>query len=257
MKILFIGNNKLGWQVIKWLRKQQEEIVGLVLHPPQKRKFCAEILSACSLSSNRIFDGSKINYKETIQSVNLLKPDIGISVMFGYILKPELLSILPQGCINLHISYLPYNRGSFPNVWSIIDGTPAGVTLHYVDAGVDTGPIIAQRDVSVEPIDTGLSLYRKLERKAFYLFRDMWPRIKEGKTQRTAQLSSEGTYHRAQDVKKIDEIDLQKMYKAKNLLDILRARTFPPYPGVYFCINGKKVYLNLQLTYAEKSERTE
>ena len=90
--------------------------------------------------------------------------------MFGYILRPNFLRLIPRGCVNVHPALLPYNRGAYPNVWSIVDGSPAGVTIHFVDEGIDTGDIIAQAQVVIEPVDTGESLYRKLERGAVALF---------------------------------------------------------------------------------------
>ena len=83
-----------------------------------------------------------------------LGADVALSVFFGYILSPGFIDLFPQGVINLHPAYVPYNRGAFTNVWSIVDDTPAGATLHYIDTGVDTGDMIAQRRVSIEPVDT-------------------------------------------------------------------------------------------------------
>ena len=157
--------------------------------------------------------------------------------------------------VNLHPAYLPYNRGQYPNVWSIIEGTPAGVTLHYIDEGIDTGGIIARREVPVEPVDTGESLYRKLEATALELFRETWPLIKAGRAQCLPQDKQAGTYHRTRDIEAIDAIDQERDYKAGDLLNLLRARTFPPYKGAYFTADGKRVYLRLQLEYGQEDER--
>ena len=89
------------------------------------------------------------------QAIVRLEPDIGLSVLLGYILAPEFLSRFARGAVNLHLAYLPYNRGSNPNVWSIVERTPAGATLHWMDAGVDTGDIIAQATTDVAADDTG------------------------------------------------------------------------------------------------------
>ena len=180
MRLLYLGNNWLGWQVLQWLMQQGEEVVGLGVHPPDKQKFGTKILETANLLPKKMFDGSKLHDPDTLHAIRALQPDIGISIMFGYILRAEFLEIFPAGCINLHPAYLPYNRGAYPNVWSIIEGTPAGTTLHYIDTGIDTGPIIAQRQVAVEPIDTGETLHRKLERLSLELFKDTWPLVKSG-----------------------------------------------------------------------------
>ncbi|MFN2453666.1 MAG: methionyl-tRNA formyltransferase [Pyrinomonadaceae bacterium] len=253
MRILFFGNNWVGWQVAKWLKEYGEEIVGVVIHPAGKRKFGDEIIESSNVSPEAVFDGSQLRQPETIEAVRALQPEIGISVLFDYILNQEFLDLLPSGCLNLHPSFLPYNRGNYPNVWSIIEGTPAGATLHYMDKGLDTGDIIAQREIEVEPVETGATLYRKLEQTSVALFQEAWPAARAGALERRSQKDlQEGTYHRARDVEKIDEIKLDQTYVARDLLNVLRARTFPPYRGAYFVEQGRKVYLSLQLTYEDE-----
>lgn len=249
MRVLFLGNNWVAWQIALWLREQGEEIVGLVLHAPDRRKYEKEIISAAGVAPAQIFDGTRLTEAEALRAIAALRPHIGISALFGYILRPEFLDLLPAGCVNVHPALLPYNRGEYPNIWSIVEGTPAGATLHYIDAGIDTGDIIAQSEVPVEPIDTGESLYHKLEEASVALFKETWPLIRSARHSRTPQVPRAGTYHRVRDVERIDEIELDRTYSARQLIDILRARTFPPYQGAYFWHNRRKVYLRLQLSY--------
>ncbi len=149
---------------------------------------------------------------------------------------------------------MPFNRGAHPNVWSIVEDTPAGVTLHYIDEGVDTGDTIAQRRVPIEPIDTGETLYRKLEKACVGLFKEVWPLIRCGKAERIPQRQTGGTFHRIRDTERIDQIDLDSPYTARELINIIRARTFAPYPGAYFCHEGRKAYMRLQLFYEDESK---
>jgi methionyl-tRNA formyltransferase len=252
MRILFLGNNWVGWQVIQWLRERNEQIVGLVIHPSHKRKYGDEIIRSAQVSLAHIFDGSCLRQPEVLRAIEALQPDIALSVFFSYILRREFLDLFPAGVVNLHPAYLPYNRGAYPNIWSIAERTPAGATLHYIDTGVDTGDIIARRQVPIEPVDTGEILYRKLEQACVDLFKETWPLICSGRVPRIPQDKREGTCHRTQDVERIDAIDLDRMYTAGELIDIIRARTFPPYPGAYFMHQGRKVYLRLQLLYEEQ-----
>ena len=104
MKILFLGNNYLGWQVLKWLKETGREIVGLVIHPEEKQKFADEILKTAGLPKERIFYGPDLKKKETLETIKSLNADVGLSVMFDYILKKEFLDIFPKGCFNLHPS---------------------------------------------------------------------------------------------------------------------------------------------------------
>jgi methionyl-tRNA formyltransferase len=252
MRVLFLGNNWLGWQVLRWLKEQHEEIAGLVLHPPQRRRYGEEL--SAEADAVPVFDGSRLRDPAVVNSIRELNCDIAVSVLFGYILRPDFLALPQLGCINLHPSLLPYNRGAHPNIWSIIEETPAGVTLHYIDAGVDTGDIVAQREVFVQPIDTGETLYRRLERASLELFMDTWPLVRAGNAPRWTQNRAAGSSHLASDVEGIDAIDLDASYKARDLINLLRARTFSSYPGAYFRCEGRRVYLTLQLVYGDETE---
>ena len=254
MKILFLGNNWLGWQVLKWLKETGRDNAGIVIHPQEKQKYTDEILKTAALPPERIFMAPSLKTPETLEKIKVLKPDAALSVMFDYILNKPFLSLFPKGCFNLHPGYLPYNKGAFANAWAIIDQTPAGVTLHVIDEGVDTGPVIAQKRVPVEPVDTGESLYRKLEKAGIDLFMKTWPDVEAGTIKLQPQDSTEGKVYKRQDVGRVDQIDLNKTYKARDLINILRARTFPPYKGAYF-INekGEKVLMELKLSCEEDS----
>jgi methionyl-tRNA formyltransferase len=256
MRIVCLCNNWLGWQVLQWLANQGQEIVGLVVHHAAEGKCLDEIRSAGERAGCVVFEDSFLSTPEGLAQIRACKADIAISVLFRNILRKPFLDLFPKGCLNLHPAYLPYNRGNYPNVWSIVEKTPAGVTLHYVDEGLDTGDIIAQEKVAVEMTDTGGTLYRKLELAALDLFQRTWPLVESGHAPRRQQSAAPGTSHRRADVAAIDEIDLAHMYRAEDLINILRARTFPPYLGTYFRHNGKKVYLSLELSEAPEGGKS-
>lgn len=94
------------------------------------------------------------------------------------LITPDILESLPQGVINIHPSFLPWNRGYHPNFWSIVSGTPAGTTIHYIDEGIDTGAIIAQVRAPILSTDTLRSSYERLRRMSVTLFQELWPIIR-------------------------------------------------------------------------------
>jgi methionyl-tRNA formyltransferase len=247
VRILYLANNRLGLEVLKWLRDRGEVIAGLVVHPPDRGKFAEDIGAASGLNDAAIFDAGNLREASIREQIRNLEPDLGVCVLFGYVLDRAFLDAMPCRFVNLHPAFLPHNRGAFPNVWSIVDRTPAGVTLHFVDEGVDTGDIIAQRQVPILATDTGESLYDRLEQAALDLFRQTWPLLRAGQQSRIPQDPAAGSSHRARDVAAIDEIDLARTYQAGQLLDILRARTFPPHAGAYFRADGRKIYIRIDL----------
>lgn len=251
MRVLYFGNNRVGLEVLRHLVASGDHLVGLVLHSEEKQKYGDELKEVSGLSSSHIFYGQQLTDSQVLGRIKALKPEIGLSVMFGYILREEILSFFRDGCVNLHPGYLPFNRGQYPNVWSIIDRTPAGATLHYMDKGIDTGDLIARQEVEKEPTDTGESLYRKLEVACVDLFRREWPQIRSRSNARIPQEAGSGSLHRTRDVERVDRIDLDRCYPARELIDVIRARTFPPYKGAYFEEGGRRVYVRVSLNYEE------
>lgn len=261
MRVVFFGNNRVGLKTIQYLVNRGDEIVGLVVHESDRARCREQILDASGLPSNKVWEAAALRRPNVVDELGELNAEIGVSAFFGHILRPEVLGLFSAGVVNIHPAYLPYNRGAFPNVWSIIDQTPAGVTLHYIDVGVDTGDLIAQRKVVTLPTDTGGSLYGRLEQACVDLFEETWPLIAAGDANRRAQPGHEGTSHRMKDVDAIDEIDLDATYTARDLINLLRARTFPPHAGAYFLEKDSRVYLRLQLLTEDElagdGERTE
>lgn len=123
-------------------------------------------------------------------------PDWVISFGHREILTPEFLAA--HNCINIHISFLPYNRGADPNFWSWFDDTPKGVSIHQMTKGIDTGPIYARSLVNISPDETLASSYEILMGAAVAVFKRAWPFIRDGRMPALKQ-PKEGTYHRAAD----------------------------------------------------------
>lgn len=146
-----------------------------------------------------------------IQTSEKITPDfintnnVCFLVSYGYrhILRENVLELLPNSAINLHISYLPWNKGADPNFWSLVEGTPKGVTIHYLDEGVDTGDIIIQKKVnfSIEK-ETLSTSYEMLQTAIQDLFKENWETIKSGKCIRQKQIGK-GSLHKIKDKKSL------------------------------------------------------
>jgi methionyl-tRNA formyltransferase len=142
-------------------------------------------------------------------------------------LRRPLLDTAKAGVLNLHPSYLPYNRGWHTPTWAILDGTPAGATLHYMDEALDSGAVVYQRRAEVDPADTAHSLYQKLKTLEVEVFREGWTRIRRGLRAGTPQVSAAATAHRRQALfdPAVQRIDLDAKLPAGDLLRRLRALT--------------------------------
>ncbi|HSD38273.1 MAG TPA: formyltransferase family protein [Rhodocyclaceae bacterium] len=97
--------------------------------------------------------------------------DLIVSFGYRHIIKHESICQAGALIVNLHVAYLPYNRGAHPNFWAFMDGTPHGVTIHLIDEGVDTGPILFQRQIEFSPEEkTFVATHRRLIHEIEALF---------------------------------------------------------------------------------------
>jgi methionyl-tRNA formyltransferase len=131
---------------------------------------------------------------------SLSQYDVVVSFGYRHILSPELLRTLKRPAINLHIAYLPYNRGAHPNFWSWIEGTPCGVTIHEIDKGIDTGLICFQKKIGFgEWANTFSDTYTRLIKEVEDLFIENIGDILHGTYSATPQVGS-GSYHNSRDL---------------------------------------------------------
>lgn len=126
--------------------------------------------------------------------------EIDFIVSFGYrhIIRRDVLDRFPGRAINLHISLLPWNRGSDPNLWSYLENSPKGVSIHHIDEGMDTGDLLVQKTVAGGEGDTLRISYERLIREISALFFENWPLIYKGELPGKKQ-SGPGSSHRLRD----------------------------------------------------------
>ncbi len=136
--------------------------------------------------------------KLDVDKIEKNKYDFLISFGYRHIIGDEILTRFKDNAINLHISYLPWNRGSDPNFWSVLENTPKGVTIHQLESGIDKGKILYQKKVSFENNDTLKISYKKLMNEIVILFIANWKNIKSKKVDPIKQ-KGPGTYHRSSD----------------------------------------------------------
>ncbi len=151
-------------------------------------------------------------------------------------------------CINIHPGFNPYNRGWFPQVFSIINKKPIGVTIHLMDAEIDHGDILFQEEVSIEPWETSKDVYEKILEKEFEVFSKNIKNIVEGKYG-LIKPSSAGNYNSIKDYKKLTEINLDEKVTMGEAIDYLRAMTHQPYSNAFFKTeNGEKIFVSVSLS---------
>ncbi|MCQ2522757.1 MAG: formyl transferase [Lachnospiraceae bacterium] len=144
--------------------------------------------------------------KLTPEIVKDLEPSFVVSFNYKHIVKADVIDCLKGKIINLHVSYLPYNKGASPNFFSFMENTPKGVTIHKLEAGLDSGDILLQKELKFdESKETFKTSYDKLINEITSLLIDNWKDLKDGKIASKTQTEG-GSYHKMSDLESYNKI---------------------------------------------------
>ncbi|MFC1798396.1 methionyl-tRNA formyltransferase [Thermodesulfobacteriota bacterium] len=182
MRIVFIGQAPFGKESLAALLDQGETVVGVITIPDlPNQKYPNPVKELAEEKSIPLLQSSRLKTPEAIRWVKELNPDLLVLAFVTSFVPKEMIDAATFGGINYHPSLLPKYRGGSAINWAIINGeTETGVTIHQIDAGVDTGPIVLQEKVAIDPDDTVKRLYFqklyplgiKMVAKAVRLIRD-------------------------------------------------------------------------------------
>lgn len=118
--------------------------------------------------------------------------DFIIAFGYGKIINTKALGSCKA--INLHGGFLPWNRGANPNIWSWLDKTKKGVTIHEIDDGIDTGPILAQTEITLRSSMTLVETFEQIKTELASLFVESWPQIRSGELVAQPQVGEGSSY---------------------------------------------------------------
>lgn len=235
--VLVITDNELLLQRFRSLleRKQPVNVRFNFAYSPNNKYFAEQYAGANWIAPVKV----KAEYEQLIAAYDMI-----ISLHCKQLFPAELVNAIR--CINVHPGLNPYNRGWFPQVFSIINGKPAGATIHEIDEELDHGAVIAQKEVKIEQHDTSLSAYNKVLEAELELLDAHLEAILMGSYE-TKKLP-EGNLNLKKDFDDLCELDLDNTDKLKNHLNLLRALTHGSYMnGYFFDSDGKKVFVKLEL----------
>ncbi len=245
MRILFMGTPDLSRTVLRALCGAGHDIV-LAVTQPDRAKGRSKALQFSPVKEEALARGIPLFQPEklrTEENTAFLKSfleehpaDVGVVAAFGQILSEEVLRLPRFGCLNVHTSLLPLYRGASPIEAAILAGeSVTGVTVMQMDAGIDTGDILLQREVPIDPEDTGGSLTEKLAVAGGELIVQALAALKEGTLKPRPQEGS-GSY--AGLIRK--EQGLIDWFRDAEALE-RQIRAFTPWPGSYTFRDGKRL----------------
>jgi methionyl-tRNA formyltransferase len=235
MRIILVGQGPFGEKVLNTLIRQGEDIVG-VFCPKDKR---GEAMAATAEGSGvALFRPNKMKDAEVQAAYFNLRPDLVILAFVTDIIPEALLDIPPIGTICYHPSLLPRHRGASGINWAVIQGdTRTGLTILWVDKGIDTGPILLQKEIDITPEDTTGSLYfNSLFPLGVEAIVEAVDLIKSGKAPKISQDDALATYEPPCD-DTVAAVDWSK--PASEVYNLVRG--CDPQPGAYSTLKGDKV----------------
>ena len=239
-KILLFAHQDIGYRTLEFILSEfKNSLAGIVTVGDN------EIIGLAKTSGIAHFDFNL--YKKEWSTESLLQVDYIILAWWPKIISKEIIDFPRIGAINFHPSYLPFNKGKNYNFWSIVEKCKFGVSLHFVDEGIDSGDVIFQREISKSWEDTGESLYIKAKSEMLTLFKKSYPKILNGEYVRIKQDKDAGSFHYEKELDKASLLELDKMVKTEDLLNLLRARTFAGKPSCFFIENDIKYEVRIAI----------
>ncbi len=190
MRILFIGQAPFGAESLRKLISQKEEIVGVITTPDKPGQKHANPVQQCAAEHGiPVLQSQLLKSPAAISWTKEHEPDLLVLAFVTSFVPQEMIDCARYGGINYHPSLLPRYRGGSAINWAVINGeTETGVTIHFIDEGVDTGPILLQETVKIEPDDTVKSLYfEKLYPMGIRMISEAVQSIETGSAQALAQ----------------------------------------------------------------------
>lgn len=245
-RVLLCIDNRAGYETLRYLvARPGVEVVAAIVHPEKNATFRDEILAFCAESGVPAIDIRQAR-KQFDQLIAPLEPDFIVSIFFDYILDDRFIDLPKRDAINLHPGYLPYNKGFYYYAWAVLDGTPAGVSIHRIVSEVDAGPIISQMRVTVDPHDTGETIYDKHMNASIALFKSTWPAL-ESDVYKVFPQRHAGTRKLIAETNQAIELDPYETCTTRELIDKLRVFSFSDGAGCIVRIDGRKYVVGIEL----------
>jgi len=245
MRIVFFGTPRFAVPSLRALLEEGFDIVGVVTQPdrPQGRSRSRAVASPVKVAAEA--EGLPLLQPERpigdvfIKGLEHLRPDIGVVVAYGHILRPEVLAIPPDGIINVHASLLPSYRGPAPIQWAILNGDETtGVSIMQLEEGMDTGPVLHRIETEIAADETGGELAERLAELGAAALVEALTLIASGASRPERQDDIKATY-----APKIDHA-VTRLSWTNDAAHLARAiRAFDPEPGGWSMLDGSEIKL--------------
>jgi methionyl-tRNA formyltransferase len=239
--VIFMGTPQFSVPTLKALA-EAHEVVGVVTQPDRpagrgRDLHQSAVKQEAVARDLPVFQPRSLRTPEAVARLEEWKPGVIVVAAFGQILTEEVLDLPPHGCLNVHASLLPRWRGAAPVAAAILAGDEVtGVTIMKMDPGLDTGPIVAQREEPIRPDDTRVTLTERLSILGAELLVETLPGYVTGEIELRPQDDEKATF--AERLRKEDgRLDWSR---PASVLD-RKIRAFNPWPGTFTFWQGRRL----------------
>jgi len=237
-EVAIFFEKQIGFDCLRILAASEPEARIHAITSTENSASFPSLTAYCSEKKIRLLVIDSPNDEGFLHRLRESEVKLAFAVSYSRIFKSQIIRLLSGGIFNLHPAYLPRQRGCFPTMWSIIEGDQyAGYTLHRIDDGIDTGPLIAQVRIPITESDTGESLYAK---QVFYgrrLFAEWACRILRGDFS-YLEFSGGGCYHN-KDLPFGGAVPWRESYEV--IERTIRAFTHSNFPGLKAVVDGEEI----------------
>jgi len=241
---IFIGGKQIGVNCLRQLLRR-EIVPGLVIgnaDDDSEDTWHESLVKEAEEKELRVVKNKKVKDSEVISKIKEINPEIIFCIGGTQLIPKEVLMTPKLGCLNIHPALLPKYRGRYSTVHAIFNGEKyTGVTAHWMDEGIDSGPIIMQEKIEIEEDDTAKTLYDKFTSVGERLFVEIAEKWINGeKITSVPQDEKEATFYK-KELPNNGEIDWS--WNGEKIKNFIRAMTFEPFPPASFKIGDKEMVI--------------
>ncbi|MHC5028429.1 MAG: methionyl-tRNA formyltransferase [Planctomycetota bacterium] len=242
MRSIVLGNKDLAVRSLDALARNGIDVCGVVLTPDddgvEAGRWYLSLKRAAEARGIPSIQPANVSSDEGCDFIGALRPDLLLSVSYTRIIRPEVLALATVVPLNVHFGDLPHYRGCLPVVHAIANGEAhVGVTLHVMDAGIDTGDVVTQHRVPIGENDTAFTMYFACVEEGERLLDEALPSLVDGSFERHRQDLDGGSYHPQAYP---SDRWLNPGIQPGVLSSFVRAHTFPPYPSARVLVAGEE-----------------
>ena len=239
MRVVFMGTPVFSVPALERIATEHEVVAVVTQKDKPKGRGMSVSYTPVKESALKlnipIYQPDKVKEESFVKELRELNPDVIVVIAFGQILSNDILTLPKYGCINVHASLLPKYRGAAPIQWAVIDGEEkSGVCTMKMDEGLDTGDIIDVDEITLDPKETGGSLFDKLAKLGGELILKTLQNLEFGKATFIKQDDSKSTYAKKM-TKELGHIDFTK--DAESIERLIRGLN--PWPSAFTYLDGK------------------